>query len=196
MAKILELNLIKTKIKVIETRRQYSRYSRIIYFVAICVFLGISLNFYSLTNKISRAKKELAGIESVISQKRQMYGMEDMERSWLDRCRRLNSVYSLVSSRSAWAAKLKEFGNLLPQGMCIRTVEVSMDQKNKVFSIELLMLPDEMNGFKEVENYISSLENDKYIGKGVKLETHERRRLNRSDVEAFKIVIPQGDQKK
>ena len=99
MAKILELNLIKSKIKFIETRRLYSRYSRILYFAAILVFMGISYNFYNLTKKLSVARKDLSSIEASIQEKRRMYGMEDMEKVWVEYCGKLRSVYALVNAR-------------------------------------------------------------------------------------------------
>ena len=193
MAKILELNLIKSKIKVIETRRQYSRYSRIIYFIAISVFVGISFNFYTLTKKLLKAQNELSAIERSIEEKRKAFSMEDTEKIWQDYCKKLRSVYSVVSARSAWGAKFKEFANLLPPGMCIDRIEVTSDQNKKTFFMEIITLPNEQKGFKDIENFITNLEADRFIGKGVKLESHERKHLNKTDVEVFKIYLPQGE---
>ena len=75
-------------------------------------------------------------------------------------------------------------------------VVVEMDQNKKNFFIEIITIPNEQKGFKDVDNFIASLENDKYIGKGVKLESHERKHLNKNDVEIFKIVLPLSEVKK
>jgi len=194
MAKILELNLIKTKIKVIETRRYFTRISRIIYFLALLIFAGISYDFYVINGKISTAKKEIAKLESSIVEKRKNFNLEEMEREWGVYCGKLRVVSALAGARTSVGAKLKTCANLLPPNMCISKVEAVGDKNSKKkFTIDLMSLPNEQRGFKDVESFISSLETSVFVGKGVKLESHERTLINKNDIELFRISFPENE---
>jgi len=191
MEKNLELNLIRSRLNFIETRRLYARYSRIIYFVALITFTLISFKFITIYGGISRSKKELAGLESALALKRDQFGLNDMEKEWRAYCVKLKIVDSMVSARSEWSARLKEFANLLPPGMCIQRVEVAYEEGKKNFNVVVLSLPNEQKGFRDVEGFIATLEFNPLFGKGVKLESHERRQMNGKDIEIFKISLPQ-----
>jgi len=179
MEKYLELNLIKNKITYIETRRQYARYSRMIFLLGALVLMAMIVNFVSISTKLNRSQKELAAMQSALEAKRTMFGLDDLEKEWRANCVKLKYINAMISVRSNWGVKLKDFANLLPAGMCITRIETSGNDSKVDFTVEIFALPNDKKGLGDIEAFISALEFNSLFGKGLKIESHERKEIEK-----------------
>jgi hypothetical protein len=96
----------------------------------------------------------------------------------------------MLNDRSVWGNRLKELANMLPEGMCISKIDVAAEQNGKSrYGIELLVVPNEQKGFKQVDGYINSIETNKYYGKGVQIQSHTKKVMNKKEIETFQILL-------
>ena len=187
MGKYLELNLIKNNIRHIEINRHFPRYSRMIFLAGALIFFILTANYIVIYVRFTRAQKELAATETVLRSKRVLFGFDDLEKEWRAHCAKLRTVNKMIGARSSWGSRLKGFSNLLPPGMCITRIEASNSEDKMKFDIEIIALPNEKKGLGDVEAFISALEFNSLFGKGIKIESHERKTINSRDVEVFRI---------
>jgi len=181
---------------VIETRRKYSRYLRIFYVFAVIAFVATTLSFVTVIKKNLALKKEINALQADISDKKKAFDVQSLEKQWRDYIWKLKTINLMMNGRSLWGNRLKELANMLPAGMCISNIVVSEEQGGKIkYYIELMAVQSEQKGFKQVDGYINAIESNKYFGKGVKVQSHERRMLNGKEVEIFQITLPSGPAK-
>ena len=192
MAKILELNLIRNRINIIETRRKYARYSRIVYFLAAFAFLVIVSNFLVALVKASSVEKKVAVLQSGITEKRKAFGLQDIEKQWQNYRWKLSAVDAMMKAHSMWGNRLKEFSNNLPDGMCISEIVVLEEKGKTNCNLEIMVVQEEGKGFREIDAFVNATESNKLFGKGVKLLSHERRQMNNKEIEVFQISLTLG----
>lgn len=189
MEKLLELNLIRNRMNIIETRRKYARYSRIFFVFAVVVFLVITFNFIRDTNKDLYLKKEFSILETDIADKRKAYNVEASEKQWREYTWKLKTVNSMLNDRSLWGNRLKELSNILPAGICISKIEISDEQIKPRYYVKFMLAQSEEKGFKQADGYINAVEKSKYFGKGVKLLSHDKTVLQNKEIEQFQILL-------
>ena len=193
MEKILELNLIRNRMNIIETRRQYARYSRIFFVLATIVFLGITFSFLVVTVKNWSLIKEYSALQTDISEKRKAFDIKNLEKQWREYIWKLKTVNSMLNDRTLWGNRLKELANMLPPGMCISNIVASEGGGKIDYHITLKVLPqNEQKGFKQADVFINAIETNKYFGKGIKLQSHERQTINKKEIEIFQIYFSSG----
>jgi hypothetical protein len=194
MEKILELNLIRNRMNVIESRRQHARYSRIFFVFAAVVFLIITFNSLMVAVKNWSLIKEYNSLQTDIADKRKAYDVKSLEKQWREYIWKLKTINSMLNDRSLWGNRLKELANMLPPGMCISNITVAEEQGGRSdYRIELKVLPQsDQKGFKQVDGYVNAIETNKYFGKGVKLLSHERQEMNKKEIEIFQVLLSSG----
>ena len=159
------------------------------YFLASFIFVVMVFNFILALINAGSAQKKVVALQAGIVEKRKAFGIQELEKQWGAYRWKLSAVDSMMKARSLWGNRLKEFSNSLPDGMFISEITIVEEKGKQNCLLEIMALQDETKGFKQIDSFINAIETNKFFGKGVKLQSHERKRVNGRDVELFRLTL-------
>ncbi|MHB9154478.1 MAG: hypothetical protein ACYC5N_02150 [Endomicrobiales bacterium] len=187
---MFELNLVRDKICLLESRKKLLYYFRLFYFVCIVLFLVFLCRFIFVSFSILAHKKSVAEMQDNIDRDKKKYQIDKLEKDWLKYYGDARLIAKTLETRTDWAGRLHELSVLVPPGVCVSQVSAGKGETGKI-SLKVAVVPTEKQGFEIINEFISILEANKFaVAKGVKLESQEKAKLNNGrEVEIFKLSV-------
>jgi Tfp pilus assembly protein PilN len=188
---MFELNLIKEKIKFIEGRDRFYEIFRFVYGILFILCLFNALRFSFISYKIAVSNGERADLSKKIALSKQMIGVDRLEKDWTGYFDEVRKIEQVVGSRSNWAGRLYALSTILPEGICVDSIDIQNRQDGQRLILDLIVrsAQKDKQEFEIINQFMSSLENNKYFAKEVKLESQEKRILNNESVEFYRISV-------
>ncbi len=153
---------------------------------AVCVF-GVA-QFLMAGTRIVRLQSEIGRVSAEIESIKEEQGMTSLEKEWSVLNGRLDAARRMLERKTSWSRNLSDLAALLPQGICIR--DISSQDSSKTTTVRLAVVSMAKEEYEEVNDYISALEKRSGFGKGIRLESHEKNKLEGRAVEFYGLTLP------
>lgn len=185
---MLELNLIRETILLRQGKKKYLRYFKIVYVVCALLVVAMTVQFVVLSTRMGSYDRQLKALNQRMVESKQRYGVELLEKEWVDYYRRATLVDSFLDHRTTWAVRLEELSAIVSPGLCFDRLSASAESQDMML-LDILAIPKDRQGLELLDTFNSNI-GKSHSFKAVKLESQQRIKLNEKEVEYFKVRVP------